>query len=135
MPIVWKKEMAVHNQIIDDEHKLLICLINGVEIALRAENHGMMVLFLVRELKTYTKDHFSAEEKIMLEHDYAGFSEHKRAHQDILQQIQELEESIRKAVDNEQALDAEELNLIGLLRSWIIDHVLQVDLKMRPLFD
>ncbi|MCG7908713.1 MAG: hypothetical protein JAY82_02950, partial [Candidatus Thiodiazotropha taylori] len=59
----------------------------------------------------------------------------KRAHQDILQQIQELEESIRKAVDNEQALDAEELNLIGLLRSWIIDHVLQVDLKMRPLFD
>ncbi|MBW9262751.1 MAG: hypothetical protein K1564_14380 [Candidatus Thiodiazotropha sp. (ex. Lucinisca nassula)] len=71
----------------------------------------------------------------MLEHDYAVFSEHKLAHQNILKQIQELEGSIRKAVYNEEALDAEELNLIGLLRSWIIDHVLQVDLKMRPLFD
>ncbi|MCG7870227.1 MAG: hypothetical protein JAY74_28145 [Candidatus Thiodiazotropha taylori] len=66
MPIVWKKEMAVHNQIIDDEHKLLICLINGVEIALKDENHGMMVLLLVRELKTYTKDHFPLKRRSCL---------------------------------------------------------------------
>ena len=134
MPIVWKNEMAVHNQIIDDEHKLLICLINSVEIALKAENHGMMVLFLVRELNIYTKNHFSQEEKIMLDHNYAGFTEHKLAHQDILQQIQELEEKIQKAIDDNAKFDAAELNLIDLLRSWIIEHVLKVDMKLKPLF-
>ena len=58
MPIVWKEQMSVGNIVIDDAHKLLICLLNSVEIALQVENHGDMVRFLVNELHEYTRNHF-----------------------------------------------------------------------------
>jgi hemerythrin-like metal-binding protein len=134
MPIVWKSELATGNQVIDDEHKLLVCLINSVEIALKAENHANMILFLIRELHTYTLNHFAQEEKIMIERSYGGFEEHKRSHQQILREISELETSLKTAISNEENFDATEMDLVKLLRSWIVDHVIHMDLKMKPMF-
>jgi hemerythrin len=131
---VWKKEMAIGHQVVDDEHKLLICLINSVEIALKADNHENIILFLIRELQGYTRSHFAQEEKIMVERSFGGYEEHKLAHQKILHEIEELAESVKAAIASEHGFDAEEMKLVPLLRSWIIDHVLQMDMKMKPLF-
>lgn len=134
MPIVWKDAMSVGNTIIDDEHKLLICLINSVEIALKTENHGDMVRFLVRELHLYTQNHFTQEEKIMMQYKYPDYADHKKKHQEILVQLEELQDRLDKTANDDVAFLELEDDIVGMLRSWIIDHVLKVDLKIKSFF-
>ena len=135
MPIVWKQQMATGNTIIDDEHKLLICLINSVEIALKAENHGNMIRFLIKELHLYTRNHFTQEEKIMMQYKYKDYVAHKMQHQKILDDLKALEDKLETISNNEESFSQIEDNIADLLRSWIIDHVITTDLKLKPLFE
>ena len=158
MTILWRDKMSVGNLTIDDEHKHLICLINSVEMAFKAPDHEDMVGFLVNQLYLYTKDHFTQEEQIMLDHNYVGYADHKLEHQKILDDIVALKRQIEQHLASKQAtpviqladgasdeepndiqdaqiedkLDAE---LVVLLRAWIMDHVLSTDQKLKPLFN
>lgn len=132
MPIVWKEKMSVGNTIIDDEHKLLICLLNSVEIALQVENHADMVRFLVKELHQYTRNHFFQEEKIMKDRKYPDLENHKKEHKAILEQISELEVKLENTENSDSGFKDLEADIASMLRSWIIDHVIKTDLKMKP---
>lgn len=124
--------MSVGNTIIDDEHKLLICLLNSIEIALQVEDHGDMVRFLFKELHQHTRNHFSREEEIMIERKYPDYEDHKREHKSILDQISQLELKLEKTKNNDAQMKDLETVIAGMLRAWIIDHFMNYDLKMKP---
>lgn len=131
MPIVWRQEMSVGNALIDDEHKQLICLINSIEIALKAENHLSMIIFIVEQLEEYTHTHFVAEEKLMLKLEYAGYMDHKLAHQKILDKIVALKNRLTIIAESESNYDVNEL---------VVDHAdtttnLEPDVEQMPADD
>ncbi len=35
MPIVWRNEMSIGNDLIDQDHKYLLCIFNSIELACR----------------------------------------------------------------------------------------------------
>ncbi len=148
MPIVWRDQMSVHNTIIDDEHKYLICLINTVELILtQPGEHKELLLTTLEQLLSYTQEHFSREEQLQLKIEYPHYLEHRLEHQQISEELQEIYQRLKQmspaAVDENARKRASEMDIapdiqqgssnsiVMLLRHWIIDHVLQTDAKMR----
>ncbi|RDE22830.1 hypothetical protein DV711_09695 [Motiliproteus coralliicola] len=168
MPVVWQDAMSVGNLIIDDEHKYLFCLINGVELALKLDNNRAILKQLFEQLEEYTLSHFRQEEKTQLKMKYPGYIEHKMEHQRILEQMAALrqrvlesepisaEEDLEVILEQETAkidnygepgsgaaepepAESDSLNLdpqvqeqvVGLLRGWVLDHVLKTDMQMK----
>ncbi len=157
MPIIWREQMSVGNTLIDNEHRVLIDLINQVESALQiTENHHILSAALVK-LLDYTGYHFEHEEKIQKKVGYLEQNKHKQEHQRIMKDLRTIqlqldrilnpagveETSIDKEVtdselnqlldDDSHNVDANDLaGLIKLIRHWVLDHVLVTDLKMKP---
>jgi hemerythrin-like metal-binding protein len=80
--------------------------------------------FYFDQLLEYTQFHFDREEKIQLKSEYAGFYEHKQKHQQIIQRLEEVNEELKKGEK-----EVEE-DLVGLVREWIVDHLIQTDKEM-----
>ena len=93
MPIVWREQISVGNNVIDQDHKYLICLINSVELALKHEDTMEYLPTFVQQLVAYTRDHFTREEAIQKKALYPLIKEHKREHEEILAQIRERDRS------------------------------------------
>ena len=78
---------------------------------------------LLTELLEYARYHFSAEEKLMNDHDYPGLKSHVKEHLDFTRQIVEFD---RKYQSGDASFS---VDLMILLRDWLLAHILQIDKK------
>lgn len=160
MPLVWREQMSVGNNLIDKEHRYLIEQINAVETAVNStDNHDILVETL-GNLVDYTKTHFDHEEQIQLKFNFPDHENHKKQHQQIMQDLYSIKKKLDEILGVDQTADQldeyaevtdSELNmlleddvvnsadekdlapLVALIRSWIIDHVLgTADQAMKP---
>jgi len=128
--ILWRDTMCVHNDLIDADHRHLICLINCVELALR-NNSSAQLENVIAQLGDYTDYHFRREEQIQQTIGYPGLQEHRQAHTRLIARFKDLRQQVLNLVSpNPDAALKEEV--IDLLRHWLIDHVLKEDLEMKP---
>ena len=139
MPIIWRDQMSVGNDLIDQDHRYLFCLINSIELAMRHENDTDALLVFVGQLVKYTRFHFEREESIQKKALYPQLGSHHDVHQEILNHIGELEQDVREyhehcragtLVDGEREMITQRVML--LLREWVLDHVLKDDKRMEP---
>lgn len=128
MPIVWRDAMAIGFNTIDDDHKQLFTTINEFEACpdfVHAEQAA-------KKLFKYTQEHFHREENLQRSVRYPFAPEHKDEHDRILAHLKEVIRTHflgrRSAEEERQAIE----KLSGLMRDWIIDHVLKTDIKMKP---
>jgi hemerythrin-like metal-binding protein len=118
--------MSVGNDIIDQDHRYLLCLFNSIELILSEKGLYDQLPFYFDQLLEYTQFHFDREEKIQLKSNYKGHYEHKQKHMQIIQRINEVSESLKNGEDGVKE------NLVELVREWVIDHVVQTDKEMTP---
>jgi hemerythrin len=137
MPIVWRDQMSLGNNIIDQDHKYLICLINSVELALKHEDTMELLPVYIHQLVAYTREHFEREEVIQKKALYPLQAEHKREHEKILGKLKELVAMTKDYTDQKKAdelsLDDEAMlnqRIMDLARTWIVDHLLKEDRRM-----
>jgi hemerythrin-like metal-binding protein len=69
--------------------------------------------------------HFALEEHVMVSHDYPHYPEHKAEHERLLDEYTEL---MTKFERGPNLVDQEAME--GMLRRWIVDHILTSDKKM-----
>lgn len=132
MPIVWRDKMSIGNHFIDMDHRLLICMINMIELALLAPGEEMANIRLaLGELENYTEVHFNREEKLQLAISYPQYGDHKHEHQQLVNRLKEIKEQIL-GVNDPVILAQKAPQLTELLRDWLLHHVLQEDMKMKP---
>lgn len=128
--ISWRDEMSVGVAAIDDDHKALISTINEFE-ACRTHKCAETVC---KKLYGYSQTHFQREEAIQEAFRYSDLKSHKDEHALILKRLRVI---IRTSFI-EQYSDIDDLALIGsltgLMRDWVIGHVLQSDLAMRDFY-
>ena len=139
MPITWRKQISTGNDIIDQNHKYLICLFNSIELALSTPEALKYLPVYVDQLFEYTKEHFDREEKIQLKIDYPGYMEHKLQHQDILDHLEKVNDELQQLVNekdeeatNEALKSQLDKDILKLAREWIIDHLIKTDKKWSP---
>jgi hemerythrin len=161
MTLVWRDKMSVHNNLIDEEHKYLIDQINALEVAINTKDNHDIIVETLNHLLDYTKTHFEHEEAIQKKINYPEISEHKAEHEKLINEFSDIKARLDKILlldesdeeplgegnitDDEindllsddvpdQSLSIKDLEpLIGLMRHWLVDHIIGRDLKMKPL--
>ena len=91
--IEWKRHYSVGVKAVDHEHRELIDLINRLHEELLAGTSTPAVTAFLGEIFRSISAHFALEERFMREHRYDQFTEHKQAHEQLLEEIREIMDS------------------------------------------
>ncbi len=115
--IEWKDEYSVGVQILDDDHKKLVQLLNQFSTAYDYAMSESFERKALEDLIDYTKTHFSREEQIMEENGYPDVENHKAQHKKMIAQVETFVE-----LYNLKGHDALE-EVSNFLTKWLINHI------------
>jgi len=125
MLIEWSDELSVGIQEIDEQHKVLVNLVNEMDEAIR-DHHGREgSLRILGRLVDYTKIHFAVEESLMRIFEYPGYNEHKAQHEELLQEVADLQEKIKGG-------GSISFQLLHFLKMWLTQHIMDSDKEYSP---
>ncbi len=119
--ITWNDCLSLGIPEIDEQHRHLVKVANLVLAAVHKGKGETCVKKVVEVLRQYTKEHFLAEEEYMRRIGYPGLGEHRQEHRRLTQSVKFIQHSLYI----KERVTAEELR--DLLRSWLLDHILQMD--------
>ncbi len=119
--IQWSDIFKVNIRDIDDQHKELFRLVNGLYKGWKENRPKEEVGKLLNGLINYTATHFKTEEDYFDKYGYPESSPHKEAHKALVKQALELKEKFEKG---ELKLNIETMNF---LKNWLNNHILRTD--------
>jgi hemerythrin-like metal-binding protein len=122
----WTEAMSVGVLELDDDHKVLIDVINRLEGGMRGPGHGELIGHCLITLGRYAEFHFAREEKVMSACNFVALEDHKQQHQRFIVRIREVSERFR---DDPTVVGDE---LLDYLKDWLRHHVLIQDMAYRP---
>lgn len=130
MAIIWRKGMSVGNNLIDHDHHFMINFINTVELVLQEPVDKEMLMEVLEQLHEYSIGHFRREESIQRKIEYPQSLHHKNSHTTLLTDLEKLRKEIEETKSTEEIAGRSE-EIIFFLRNWLINHVLNEDMKLK----
>jgi len=126
----WQESYLTHIDELDAQHQKLVGLINNLYTDLLncpedAQKQACVVKTL-DELVDYSCYHFAAEEKLMLEHDYPEYAQHKQEHESFKQKVTQLMKA------QTEVTSALPFPVVVFLRDWLASHVIRTDQRYGP---
>jgi len=88
--ISWKPSWSLGIPSVDGEHRDMIEMINGVYARLEGAPEPGAITEALGEIHAGISAHFALEERLMQAAGYSEFTEHKRSHEELLDQIRDL---------------------------------------------
>jgi len=128
----WKDEYCTGIDVIDKQHRHLFEV--GARIFDLAEmddgfDHYDEIMDVLAELKDYTEYHFGYEEKLMQEHGYENYEQHRIQHYFVIKKIDKFQ-----AGDIDEKQKETVLKLAEFISDWITNHILKEDMKYKDFF-
>ncbi len=120
----FNDSLKVGNTVIDHEHQNLVRYINVLQQSIDAEATDDVVDGVLDGLSDYVATHFTVEEELMKAYDYPEFGVHKQLHGKFTKRLGEL----TAMYEENRSIVAEPL--LDFLMSWLIHHILKVDVKL-----
>jgi len=121
--IAWSNKFKCGIKLIDDQHKGLVDLINEVYAHVtgnKVQEHDYFNR-VIREAVKYVKFHFATEERIMHVTKFAGYTEHKKEHDNFIL-------SLVEKINDYKAGDRLALSTFArFLKDWVMSHIAFVD--------
>ena len=131
--IHWRDELSVDGGAIDTDHKFLIALINEFDAEFDKGFDQYRILDALKRLEYYTVYHFSREEAIQQSLGFSNIREHAEQHRQLRINVKGaiglMSQNISKA--NQAAVKS---RIAKLLRLWIVAHIANFDMEMKPFF-
>ncbi len=125
MPLLtWNTNYSVGIQKIDDDHKILIDMINKACASIEQMEEHKVLDELVNDMRQYAMKHFSSEEGLMELHDYPDLESHKKLHNHFIIYAASLDNML----DSEKET-LEPLKTFKYLADWLRNHILVIDKK------
>jgi len=119
--IEWNETFSVENERIDEQHKMLISMINDlIEMSNNGESPETMAYTVVR-MVNYSNLHLETEEELLRSINYPEYDEHLKLHNDYRLTV----ENICKA-ENFGITPVPD-TILEYLNSWWINHILVED--------
>ncbi|MBC8551344.1 MAG: hemerythrin family protein [Candidatus Brocadiales bacterium] len=115
--IEWNKEHSIGLSIIDEEHKKVIEIINGIIFAKQRDNDPKEIEEMLHEMIDYALSHFKTEESYMLEFNYHEYQYHKEEHVDF---IHRMNSYVSRVVHGNCKLASE---ILEFLKQWLVRHI------------
>ncbi|MBN1533201.1 MAG: hemerythrin family protein [Spirochaetes bacterium] len=127
-PFQWSPEYETGIEIVDRQHREMFARIDHLAVALYEGKGRTELEMLVIFLEDYVHEHFSEEERLMLEHNYPGYSDHRAMHANFIRMFEKIKREINvKGSDRYLALQVERE-----VRGWWLDHVMNTDRDYIP---
>lgn len=128
-PLVWKPDFSTGVAIIDDQHKVLINMLNEASSKLTDRSPLEDFATIVQGLLNYAGYHFGTEERFISERGYAKdvadeAAEHIAQHRDFAGKVM----AVKAQIAAGQRIPKAEL--VGFLRDWLVNHILNTDKKL-----
>jgi hemerythrin len=127
----WTEQFETGHAQIDYQHKMLIGYINQLEGMSRITNPSRQevefILKLVDFVESYTVEHFQNEEGCMARHRCPSYQQNKAAHDKFLQFFR----SFKQRFGTEGCRPEVIQELHDACSSWIQEHILQIDVKLK----
>ena len=135
MFFVWKDSMAVDNGVIDNDHRHLIEIMDGLMILVSSRAPQGAVIAMMGALRDFAQKHFEREEALQQAAGYPGFEEHRQVHARLM-------DDLRSYIENLSSFSCADLTpeqckermheMKRFLTRWLIAHILGEDVKLRP---
>jgi hemerythrin len=119
--MTWSKKFSVGVQALDDQHTVLVQLLNDLHAAMMKGQTQTFTGPLLHKLAEYTRTHFTAEEKILSAARFPALAEHRKIHINLLKQVDEF------AARYDKGQVTLNLDLLTFLRDWLNTHILKED--------
>ncbi|MGK7942937.1 MAG: bacteriohemerythrin [Microcystaceae cyanobacterium] len=124
----WNDSFSTGQPSIDAQHKELFYAVNDLADAVEQGKGETAIKKLIIFMGYYAEWHFGREEKCMATHQCPFAEANQAAHQQFLQTFQSLSQELKeKGATNEFAI-----RIHGILSEWLINHILNVDAKLKP---
>jgi len=125
MPILtWKDSFSIGVSQIDDEHKILIGMINKAYDSVVEKTEESVLIELVKEMKAYATLHFATEESLMKDFNYPNTENHKSAHDDFTIKTAAIETMLENGKKTHPS------EVLKFLADWLNSHILFTDKQL-----
>ncbi|MBF0622988.1 MAG: bacteriohemerythrin [Magnetococcales bacterium] len=118
----WDGKLSINIKSMDQQHRRLVDLVNEVYRTIRAGEIERGLNTVLPELIDYTVNHFKDEEALFEGHGYPETTQHKQKHVSLVSRVQEFMARLEQGGDRAVALE-----LLGFLKSWLIEHIMGTD--------
>ena len=92
--IEWRDDFRLGVPAVDYEHETLIALLNGLHAAHEGDRDRVDVSRFLAEVHVMISAHFALEERLMREHGYDEFRQHKADHERLLDEIRDIMDQV-----------------------------------------
>ena len=121
--IVWNESCLLGVKEIDEQHAVLVGMINELHDVCSAGGGEAAVADIVTELSSYTEYHFAAEEKWMHASGYPDVEQHMQQHEQFNARVIDF---LMNVVQSKQDVSEE---VLDYLSSWLVAHIQGTDRK------
>ncbi len=126
--IAWSDSLSVGISEIDDQHMVLVDLLNELNSAISGHRGSAECRSILDRLAEYARVHFAVEESLMRILEYPDFENHKHEHEALLVQVVNL---IQKLDSGKAKISFE---LLHFLKAWLTKHIQGSDKKYGDFF-
>ncbi len=127
----WKPEMSVGVPEIDEDHRVLISVINELAEMKGREDRASQLQGCFSHLRSYAEFHFSREEAMMRTAGYPALDGHQAEHRAFEAKMAELSETLEGDNGKAAAAGVNE-KLLSYLKNWLQHHIMVVDKAYVP---
>lgn len=125
--VEWTEELSVGIEEIDEQHKILVGLINRLfDETVTHEGNATVIDEVLHELIEYTVIHFAVEESLFRIFHYPATESHTRHHDELKAQVLEIQQKVKQG---EMKINVE---LLMFLKKWLEQHILYEDKLYAP---
>jgi hemerythrin len=129
MPFMqWSDELSVNIKLVDDQHKLLVGMLNRIWDALKRDDRNRIMASVLDELIDYTSFHFSTEEGLFRVHRYPERIRHQQEHETLTAAVKQMKERFSRG-------DLQVIEFLEFLKDWLNSHIIGSDRKFGPFFN
>ncbi|MBB5189628.1 hemerythrin [Silvimonas terrae] len=125
--VQWDDSLSVGIQEIDEQHKVLVNLLNELYEAIHRHQGRVASVDILGRLADYTRIHFTVEESLMRILGYPDYEEHKQHHEILISDLHAFQKRV-------EAGDAVTFELLHFLRNWLTHHIQEGDTRYASFF-
>nr|CRH07158.1 Putative methyl-accepting chemotaxis sensory transducer [Candidatus Magnetococcus massalia] len=125
----WDDSLSVGVQQLDEEHKVLVEIINKLHRNLKMGESDTALGEILKELTSFTATHFEHEEALMAKHNYPGLAGQKEQHKRMVAKFGLL---LQRFEEGEFTVA---MDVMSFARNWLTQHILGTDMEYKSYFN
>jgi len=128
--VTWSNTYSMGVKLIDDQHKGLLDFVNDLFNHASGNEREERAYFalVIQQAVQYIKEHFQAEEKLMIGTKFPGYPEHKKVHDEftltVVKSVKDFESGKRLVLEK----------FAYFLKDWVLSHIAVMDKQYADYF-